>query len=360
MRTLAKLVPLVVVAAFLWFIWAVAMPVRPKAEQFVLLRPGWSTRHIAEELQHAGVVHSADAFLLYHYLVRPTSLKAGEYRFDSPASAFAVHARLARGDVYRRTVVVPEGFNMFDIAAAIEAAGLGPRNEFLEVARNDVALVSDIDPQAKSLEGYLFPDTYQFTRTQTMGDMAAAMVKRFRQEARGIGLLPDPGDASRTPVLAGADVRRVVIMASIVEKETAAPEERPLVASVYYNRLGKRMALDADPTVIYAALLSGRYQGAIYQSDLQSDSPYNTYKHAGLPPGPIANPGLESLKAALHPAATDYYYFVADGSGHHRLPARSTSRRAMWPPTVACSPPPIARPKLQRRGRRGSRGNIEN
>jgi len=243
------------------------------------------------------------------------TLKAGEYKFDEPASALDVWRRLVRGDVYARTVVVPEGYNIFDIAAAVEQAGLGPAADFLAVAREDTVLVHDLDPDAKTLEGYLFPDTYQFTRIDSPHDIAAAMVRRFRQEAQRIGLLGNP------------DMHRIVTMASIVEKETAAPQERPLVASVYYNRLAKDMLLAADPAVIYAALLAGKYRGTIYQSDLQFDSPYNTYKHPGLPPGPIASPGIASLEAALHPAHSDFLYFVSDNNGHHRF-ARSPQEHA--------------------------------
>ncbi len=180
-------------------------------------------------------------------------------------------------------------------------------SDFIAVATNDVSLLRGIDPQATSLEGYLFPDTYQFTRIDTPHDIAAAMVHRFRQTAQKIGLLGRP------------DIHRVVTMASIVEKETGAPEERPLVASVYYNRLERNMLLGADPTVIYAALLAGRYRGTIYQSDLQYDSPYNTYKFPGLPPGPIANPGAASLLAAMHPTPSDFLFFVSDNAGHHRF-----------------------------------------
>ncbi len=235
------------------------------------------------------------------------TLKAGEYKFDQPANAFEVWRRLTQGDVYARTVIVPEGYNMFDIASAVQQAGLGSASDFLIAARSDLFLVKDIDPAATSLEGYLFPDTYQFTRINTSHEIAAAMVHRFRQEAQKIGLL------GRT------DTHRVVTMASIVEKETADPTERPLVAGVYYNRLNRNMALGADPSVIYAALLTGRYRGTIYASDLQFDSPYNTYKYPGLPPGPIANPGLASLQAALHPKQSEYLYFVSDNSGHHRF-----------------------------------------
>ncbi len=294
-----------VLGAAAWVVWTVVVPVRVPSQKLVLLRPGWSSRHIARELQNAGVIRSATAFLLVHYIVRPASLKAGEYKFDHAANLLDVHDRIVRGDIYAHTVVIPEGFNMYDVAAAIEQAGLGSRNDFLNVARNETVLIADLDPQARSLEGYLFPDTYQFTRVQSMTDIAAAMVRRFRQEARALGL--------------NGDVHQIVTMASIVEKETAVPEERPLVAGVYYNRLEHNVALDADPSVIYAALLDGKYQGTIYESDLQSNSLYNTYKHTGLPPGPIANPGADALRAAMHPEKTDYLYFVSDAQGHHRF-----------------------------------------
>jgi len=201
--------------------------------------------------------------------------------------------------------VIPEGYNIYDIAAAMETAGLGTREALLEAARADRTLVADIDINAPSLEGYLFPDTYEFTRTQSINDMIATMVRRFRQEAHALGLT--------------ADFHRIVTMASIVEKETAVTEERPLVASVFYNRLDRNIVLATDPAVIYAALLAGRYSGVIHQSDLQFDSPYNTYRRAGLPPGPICNPGAQALTAAMHPAKTDYLYFVSDNAGHHRF-----------------------------------------
>ena len=318
MRTFFKLVAAIAVLALavgLWFTWAALLPVTPPQTTFVLLRPGWSTRHIAQELQREGIIRSSAAFLMLQYAEGLKTLKAGEYKFEESANALDVWRRLVRGDVYARTVVVPEGYNIYDIAAAVEQAGLGPAADFIAVVKGDTFLVRDVDPDAKSLEGYLFPDTYQFTRIDSAHDIAAAMVRRFRQEAQKIGLLGNP----ETP--------QIVTMASIVEKETAVPEERPLVAGVYYNRLAKNMPLAADPSVIYAALLAGRYRGTIYQSDLQFDSPYNTYKYAGLPPGPIASPGVASLRAALHPAHTDFLYFVSDNNGHHRF-ARSPQEHA--------------------------------
>jgi len=313
LRTLLKLIFVVLLAAAGWLAYGLLLPAKPRSE-FVMLRSGWSTRRIAQELQNAGAIRSARAFLIYHVVVSPKPLKAGEYRFAQPATALNVHRRIVAGDIYTHTVIIPEGYSIFDIAGVIEAAGLGSRDEFLALAKSSATMVHDIDPQATSLEGYLFPDTYQFTRTQTLTDMLHVMVRRFRQEAKAIGLLNGHNEPGR--------VHRLVTMASIIEKETGAAEERANVASVYYNRLERRIALQADPTVIYAALLAGRYDGVIHQSDLQFDSPYNTYRYAGLPPGPIANAGRASLEAALRPASTDFIYFVSDNAGRHRF-ARS-------------------------------------
>lgn len=297
-----------------WLAFGLYVPVSPGGQKFVMLRPGYSTRRIARELKAAGVIRSRDAFVLWHAFHRRPSLKAGEYMFERGANVIGVHQRLVRGDVYVHTVVIPEGFNMFDIAKALEAAGLGPAQNFLKVATTDTALISDLAPHATSLEGYLFPNTYEFTRTQSMHDMAAQMVKQFRQVAVEVGLNQNAQGTD-------PDVQRAVTLASIIEKETAVPEERPEVASVYDNRLANRIPLQADPCIIYAELLKGTYAGALHHNDMQFDSEYNTYRHAGLPPGPIANPGKSSLEAALHPAQTKFYYFVSDGNGHHRFAA---------------------------------------
>ncbi len=305
MKKLFKLFLLLVLILAAWLAWALLLPIHLSQPTFVILKPGWSTRHIAAELKEQGVIRNGHAFLLYHYLIKPKTLKAGEYKFENSSTALVAHDRLVRGDVYVHYVTVPEGFNMFDIGDAIESEGLGKREEFVDQARKQIVLIKDLDPDATSLEGYLFPDTYGFSRAQTMSDIVAVMVRRFKQEANAIGLK--------------SDVHRIVTLASIVEKETAANEERPMVAGVYQNRLKIGMALDADPSVIYAALLDNRYQGTIHQSDLQSDSAYNTYRHAGLPPGPIANPGKASLQAAMNPTASDYLYFVSDNNGHHRF-----------------------------------------
>ena len=223
---------------------------------------------------------------------------------SDPARAVAkVVAYSARGEIASHGVVVPEGFNMFDVAAALEQSGVCKREDFLNYVRTDVSLVSDLAPEARTLEGYLFPDTYNFSRSQTPREIAAMMVKRFRQEAAQIGLTEN--------------VQRTVTLASIVEKETSVASERPLVAGVFENRLAQHIGLATDPSVIYASLLRGKFDGTIRQSDLQLDSPYNTYKYAGLPPGPIANPGVTALQAAMHPTPTDYLYFVANNAGGH-------------------------------------------
>ena len=305
MRAFLTLLLLAVLAIGGWLAWALGMPVTPDGQKFVMLRPGYSTRRIAAELKSAGVIRNPMAFVLWHRIHRKQSLKAGEYLFDKAANPLQIHDRLVRGDIYVHTVVIPEGYTMFDIAQAIEDAGLGSSQQFIQVARSEVGLISDLSPDAKSLEGYLFPNTYEFTRTQSMKDMAGAMVKQFRLVALQIGLT--------------LDVQKTVNMASIIEKETAVPEERPVVASVYYNRLGRNIALQADPSVIYAELLEGSYGGALHHADMRFESGYNTYTHTGLPPGPIGNPGRNSLEAAMHPAKTDYYYFVSDGNGHHRF-----------------------------------------
>ncbi|HKR83228.1 MAG TPA: endolytic transglycosylase MltG [Terriglobales bacterium] len=304
MRKLFAWFIVVLVAAVVWVGFVYVLPAGPSQQTFVDFRNGSSARHIATELKQTGIIRSRWAFLLVH-LYRHRSLKAGEYAFDHPDTLSNIYNRIARGDTYARVLTVPEGYNIFDIAAEVEKLGIDSQHNFLEQARSQVALIHDLDPFAPSLEGYLYPDTYRFARRNKAPDVIAAMVKRFHQEAHQIGLTND--------------VHRIVTMASIVEKETAVPEERPLVAGVFYNRLAQHMALDTDPTVIYAALLANRYRGTIYASDLKYSSPYNTYRNQGLPPGPIANPGKDSLLAAMHPTHTDYLYFVSDNQGHHRF-----------------------------------------
>jgi UPF0755 protein len=291
-----RLLFLLLLAAAAWVVFSIQVPVGPSTDSFLEIEPGTPSMQIAAKLKRQGLIRSQDAFEAMQ-LIEGGTLKAGEYRFDHPAKMAEVYDRLRRGDVYTISLTIPEGSNLFDIAQRVEAAHLGNKEQFLATARGNVGLISDIDPRADSLEGYLFPDTYRFGRQTSAQQMQMAMVKRFRQAALELGLK--------------ANYHQVVTMASLVERETPIATERPLVASVFENRLAKDMPLMTDPSVIYAALLDGRYRGTIYASDLEADSPYNTYRHTGLPPGPICNPGMASLKAAMDPAQTNYLYFVA-------------------------------------------------
>jgi UPF0755 protein len=279
--------------------WLVFEPFGPETETFVELAPGSTTAKIGRQLEAAGIVRSRYGFDIARWLKRGT-LKAGEYRFDHPAAAIEVYGRIARGDVFTKAVTIPEGANIFEVAARLEQAGFGDRQDFLNAAAKQVSLITDLDPGAKSLEGYLFPDTYHFQRKATAAQICAAMVRRFRAVAGQLGLK--------------GNVHRVVTLASLVERETALDSERPLVASVFENRLARKMPLMTDPSVIYGLEVEGRWRGVIHESDLKRNTPYNTYLHAGLPPGPVANPGLRSLRAAMEPAKTDYLYFVAVGT----------------------------------------------
>jgi UPF0755 protein len=289
--------------------YVVYTPFGPQTETFVDIAPGTGTAAIAAELQKSGIIRNRYAFDFLH-LRKHGTLKAGEYRFDHAAPMTEVYARIVRGDVYKVTLKIPEGYNIFDIAQAVADAGLGSRDAFLAAERQHTELIAWLPPTGRlpqSLEGYLFPDTYSFTRHTTPVQILSAMVRRFRRASAQLGL--------------SGQMQQTVIMASLIEKEVNQDSERPLVASVFTNRLAKGMPLATDPTVIYAALLDGRWRGTIYASDLQADSPYNTYKHTGLPPGPICNPGMASLHAAMNPATTDYLYFVSDAAGHSRFSA---------------------------------------
>lgn len=318
MRSLPRLILLVVVVAAAAFgLFYFLLPYGPAAETFVDIPQGASSSTIAQKLESAGLLRSRYAFLAIRR-VHGGTLHAGEYRFDHPLVPGDIYRRLVKGDTYTRTLTIPEGYNLYDIAAAVEAAGLGNAQDFLAAARRDTGLVADLDaahPPA-SLEGYLFPDTYKFSPHATPDQMLAVMVKRFKQEAVKLGLLAPNGFIGDR---VDYGVRRVVTMASLVEKEVRNASERPIVAGVFENRLARSMPLQTDPSVMYAALLDGRWRGTIYQSDLASESPYNTYRHVGLPPGPIASPGVAALRAAMHPAQTDYLYFVADAQGNTRF-----------------------------------------
>lgn len=275
---------------------------------FVDIPRGASLKTIARLLAQNRVVRSSMAFEALCRWKRRHTLEAGEYFFNHPVTAFEVYADLANGRVYVKEFTVPEGLTMFDIADLAAKEGLLLRQDFLSAARNP-ALVRDIAPDAQTLEGFLFPATYEFPRHVKGTDMAAAMVKRFRQVWQALPT-SDALAHKRTP-------REVVTLASLVERETPRAEERPHIAGVFENRLRIRMPLQCDPTVAYALTLADLYNGRLDGGDLQYESPYNTYRNRGLPPGPIANPGEASLRAALDPLPTEDLYFVANTEGGH-------------------------------------------
>jgi UPF0755 protein len=317
MRWVKRALLLVVVlalagAAGAWWIYArLIEPYRgySGADVFVEVPAGSGPATIGQRLADAGVVRDPWTFRAALLVSgRARQLKAGEYRFDAPLHALDVVDKIARGDVYRRRLTFREGLTIREMAQVFEERGFGPAEEFRSAAAN-AALVADLDPAAKDLEGYLFPETYALPRGTTAAAVVQQMVEAFRN-----ALTPDIMSAMSS---AGLTVRQLVTLASLVEKETGTPEERPLVAAVYANRLRIGMGMQADPTVIYALQLAGTYDGNLTRQDLQFDSPYNTYKYAGLPPGPIASPGKASLEAAAKPADVDYIYFVSKNDGSH-------------------------------------------
>jgi UPF0755 protein len=287
-------------------------------EVFIELEHGTSTKQLAARLQDSGVIRSRYAFLLWRALHPKAPLQAGEYHFDRPLTPGEVFERIRRGEIFYESLIVPEGSNMFDIAELLKTLRSVKSIDFVKAA-SDPGLIRDLDPQAPSLEGYLFPSTYRVTRKTTAADLCKQMTGEFRREWRSL-----------TNGQAGMDVHRTVTLASLVEKETAAPSERPLIAAVFSNRLRANMPLQCDPTVVYAALRNNNYRGTIFRSDLANTDAYNTYTHPGLPPGPIANPGAASLKATLDPPEVSYLYFVAKpGSvGQHAFSSTLTEHDA--------------------------------
>jgi peptidoglycan lytic transglycosylase G len=284
------------------------------SEQFVDLPSGAGSRTISDRLVDGGIVSDRLTFRLALWQSgQGRHLKAGEYRFDRAMTPFEVIDKLVRGDVYVINVTFPEGLTIADMAAIFETHGFGPRSAFVEAAQ-DPSPIRHVDASAKDLEGYLFPETYPLARHTDAASLVRLMVARFDHV-----LTPELRQAAAARHLS---VRQLVTLASIVEKETARPEERPIVAAVYENRLRIGMPLQCDPTVIYALQRAGRYDGNLHHEDLAFDSPYNTYRYAGLPPGPVASPGRASLEAALNPAAADFLYFVSRNDGSHEF-ARS-------------------------------------
>jgi UPF0755 protein len=279
--------------------------------QLVEVPSGAGTRAIGERLIRAGVIRDELTFRLALWLSGDARrLKAGTYRFDRPMSATEALGKITRGDVDLVHITFPEGLTIAEMAKVFEASGFGTAASFVEAAR-DASAVHGVDPAARDLEGYLFPDTYSVPRGTNATRLVKAMTDRFLQV-----LTPE---LRKTAEGRGLGVRQLVTLASIVEKETGKPEERPLVAAVYSNRLRIGMALQCDPTVIYGLLLAGKYDGNLRRDDLMFDSPYNTYRYPGLPPGPIAAPGKGSLEASARPAEADYIYFVSRNDGSHEF-----------------------------------------
>jgi UPF0755 protein len=280
----------------------------PSQGVFVDVPHGASRRAVARLLANQGVVRSRWVFEALSRWRSRNTLQAGEYFFDHPVTSREVFDAIANGRVYVRELTIPEGFSMFDIADLVQREDFTSRENFLAAARNP-ALIRDLVPGAPSLEGFLFPATYEFSRHPTGEQMVTAMVAHFRKEWAEI--------SAQQPNLSRMGLEQVVTLASLVERETPKSEERPLVAGVFVNRLHRRVPLQCDPTVVYALELAGNYNGRLEARNLTFDSPYNTYRHIGLPPGPIANPSGASLRAALAPPETDYLYFVANTEGGH-------------------------------------------
>jgi UPF0755 protein len=279
------------------------------AEQFVDIPPGSGASAIGTRLAAAGVIRDRLTFRVALWLSgRSRDLKAGEYRFDKPATTLEVIDRLARGDVYRRLVTFPEGLTIAEMARVFEQRGFGTAADF-ERAASNTSLIADLDPSAPDLEGYLFPETYAFPRGTSADEVVAQMVAHFKQAYAA--------DLRAKAASAGLTTRQVMTIASLVEKETGRADERPMVAAVYRNRLAMGMPMQADPTVIYGLSKAGRYTGNLTREHLQFESPYNTYRYAGLPPGPIAAPGRASLAATVDPAPVKYLYFVSRNDGSH-------------------------------------------
>ena len=299
-----------------------------QAQIFVDIPRGTPRWKIAGLLRQSGIIHTRLAFIAISLRHRRRVLQAGEYLFNQPMTPRQVFDQIAGGHIFVHVVVVPEGWTMFDIANELARQGLATKEDFLRVAR-DPSPVRDIAPRAPSLEGFLFPSTYQFSRNATPREIAETMVRQFRDEWSKLQPIAPP-PATLDPIATGhshqqaagsvvppLSPEQLVTLASLVERETPQPSERPVVASVFYNRLKLGVPLQCDPTVQYALDLAGKPTVKVTPEDLHVASPYNTYLHRGLPPGPIANPGDASLRAVVSPAYTHYLYFVANDSGGH-------------------------------------------
>ncbi|HEY6946840.1 MAG TPA: endolytic transglycosylase MltG [Candidatus Acidoferrum sp.] len=320
-------------AAWMWY--SITYPYQdfPQEGVFVDIPHGASPRYVAYLLKHNGVVRSKLGFEIYARRHPKRTLQAGEYFFDRPVTGHDVFWKIAQGQIYEKPFTVREGETMFEIARELQADKFMPAGDFV-FAASDPSLIRDFAPEARTLEGFLFPATYELSRHPAASELTAQMVHKFKEEWKRIAVADPNGQtasngqiAAKAPAGTKSQVSsnmespsarlRTVTLASLVERETPKPEERPMVASVFDNRLRKGMRLQCDPTVIYGLERLGQYKGSLSGKDLSFDSPYNTYEHGGLPPGPIGNPGEASLRAALHPAETSFLYFVANTQGGH-------------------------------------------
>lgn len=308
---LGLLIVLVIAAAATFWLWrGVALPYQGfTGEQFVIVEPGTSVAAIGRSLAAAGVVRDERSFRIAARLSGDAArLQAGEYRFDEPATAYEIVDRIARGDVFVRPITFPEGRTLAEMAGIFEQRGFGTADDFKAAAQN-VALVADFDADARDLEGYLFPSTYNLPRSADAAVLVGLMVQSFRTTF--------DAELRAAAQAGGMTVREAVTMASLVEEEAQIADERPVISAVYHNRLEISMGLQCDATVIYALQRLGQWDGNITRADLAIDSPYNTYRYRGLPPGPIANPGRASLEAAVRPADVPYIYYVSRNDGSH-------------------------------------------
>lgn len=279
--------------------------------KIVIIERGSSVNDMIHTLVSAGVLKDEQGFkVILKFKGGERSLLAGEYLFDRPMSAMDVYAKFRRGDVYYHRFTVPEGKDIYDISAIAEGEGLFRKDDLLSIM-NDPVLIHDIDPRADSLEGYVFPDTYLVSRIMEPREIVAKMTGNFREKYNG--------NLKGIIIAQGSDLRQIVIIASIIEKETSLPGERNIISSVIHNRLKIGMGLQMDPTIIYALKKDGVYDGNLRREHKAMDSPYNTYKYRGLPPGPICNPGISSLIAACSPADTKYLYYVSKNDGSHEF-----------------------------------------
>lgn len=308
---LVVLALVVAAAGALWLRARVMEPYRgfADAEVFVEIPSGESTVGIGRRLVDAGVIRDEWTFrVAWRWLGRGRTLKAGEYRFAEAASPAQVLDRIARGDVVLLALTFPEGLTVDEMADLFARQEFGSAGDFRQAASAGTK-IHDIDPAADTLEGYLFPDTYRLPRRTTAAQLVEHMLARFRE-------VFDPAWAEAAQAR-GLTVRQWMALASLVEKETARGDERPLVSAVYHNRFRIGMPMQADPTVIFALKRRGEWDGNLTRANLQVDSPYNTYRYPGLPPGPIAAPGRAAMEAAAHPADVDYLYFVSRNDGSH-------------------------------------------